>query len=326
MIKLDELEKELRKGEIRPAYLLAGEEPLLRDDALAAIRAVALASGPEDFNLDRLPGDKTTPAALQDSVRNLPVMAEHRLVILSEPQARRGGGKELLDALADVVMDVQGQAQTVLVVTAAKADKRSRWVKAFSGRATVVECEPPKNTRSLAAFVKREAKRQGISIEAGAPELLAERVGPQLLMLRHELEKAMLLAGPDQAVTRAHVEASSSQLAEQPIWDLSDAIGAGKIGEALGLLTRIRHGGAAGPVILSTLGNHFRKLSRVQRGAAVPGPPFIVRKLESQARRYKGARLIQCLREIHAADTALKGASALPENLVLERLVLELSR
>ena len=38
-MKLDELEKELKKAVIRPAYLLAGEEPLLRDDALAVIRA-----------------------------------------------------------------------------------------------------------------------------------------------------------------------------------------------------------------------------------------------------------------------------------------------
>jgi len=325
VIKLDALEKELRKGEIRSVYLLAGEEPLLRDDALAAIRVAVLSGGPEDFNLDRLPGEKTTPAALQDSVRSLPVMAERRLVILTEPQARRGGGKDFLEALAAVVGDVLAQEQTVLVVTAAKVDKRARWYKAFTGSAAVVECDPPKNARSLASFVKREAKLQGIELEAGAPELLAERVGPQLLMLRHELGKAALLAGPDQVVTRAHVEASSSQVAEQPIWDLTDAIGAGRIPEALGLLTRIRQGGAAAPVILGTLASHFRKLSRLRSGGSVGGPPFIVRKLESQSRRYTARRLVSCLREIHTADTALKGVGSLPSTLVLERLVLTLA-
>jgi len=327
VIKLEELEKDLRRGQIHSAYLLAGEEPLLRDDALLAIRAAVLSGAPEDFNLDRLPGEKATIAALQDSVRSLPVMAERRLVILTEPQARRGGGKDFLDALAGVVGEVvqQQQQQTVLVVTAAKVDKRARWYKAFSGAAAVVECDPPKNARSLGAFVKREARRQGIEIEAGAPELLAERVGPQLLMLRHELEKAALLAGPGQPVTRAHVAASSSQVAEQPIWDLTDAIGAGRVPEALGLLARMCQGGAPAPVILGTLASHFRKLSRLRSGGSIGGSPFMLRRLESQSRRYTARRLVACLREIHAADTALKGVGSLPSNLVLERLVLTLA-
>src|SRR5690606_37699533 len=57
----DELAEELAGGRVRPAYLLAGGEPLLRDDALAALRAAVLAGGPADFNLDRLEGDEATP-------------------------------------------------------------------------------------------------------------------------------------------------------------------------------------------------------------------------------------------------------------------------
>ena len=221
MMKLEELEKELRKGTIRPAYLLVGEEPLLRDDALAAIRNAVLAGGPEDFNLDRLFGSSASPGALEDSVRSLPVMAERRLVILTEPEGRRGGGKALCEALAGVTGEVLDRAETVLVVTAAKADRRLRWVKAFADPAAVVDCAPPKGGRSVVAFVKREAKRQGLELEGGAAELLAERIGPQLLMLRQELAKASLLAGQGQAVGRSHVEASSSDVAERPIWDLT---------------------------------------------------------------------------------------------------------
>ena len=42
-MKLSELTSELKAGKVRPAYLLAGEEALLRDDAMAAIEVPAFA-------------------------------------------------------------------------------------------------------------------------------------------------------------------------------------------------------------------------------------------------------------------------------------------
>ena len=39
---LEELRAELEAGKLRPGYLLAGSELLLRDDALRAIRSAAV--------------------------------------------------------------------------------------------------------------------------------------------------------------------------------------------------------------------------------------------------------------------------------------------
>ncbi len=323
-MKPNELDKDLRAG-LRPAYLLAGEEPLLRDDALAAIRTAVLQGVAEDFNLDRLSGESVTPAELEESLRGLPVMAPRRLVILSEPEKKRGGGKALTDALAAQVKELCEQQQTVLVVTAARVDRRARWVKAFAQPAVVLDCDPPKGGRSVAAFVKREAAHQGLELESGAAELMAERIGPQLLMLRQEISKVALLAGPGEPISRAHVEASAGQLAEQPVWDLTDAIGAGRTAEAVALLARMLNAGAASPALLGVLAGHFRKLARLRSGGSVSGPPFVVKKLESQARRYTAGRLLACLQAIHEADTALKGAGSLPPELTLERLVIGLA-
>lgn len=325
-MKVAELAAELDKGTVRPAYLVAGTEPLLRDDAVARIRAAVLAGGPEDFNLQRLRGEESNAADLRDAVAALPVMAERRLVILTDPEQGRGAAaKGLVEALVDVVAEVSAQRETVLVVRAAKADRRARWVKAFAKPSVRVDCDPPKTNREVAAFAKQEAAARGLRLGAGAAERLAERIGPQLLMLRGELEKASLLAGPDGEITRAVVDEATCDVAEQPIWDLTDAIGEGRRGDALLLLGKIQAGGAPAPVVLGTLASHFRKLSRVRSGAGVPGPPFVVRKLERQAGRYTPARLVSCMDAIHQTDTAIKGAGSLPGGLALERLVLGLS-
>jgi len=325
-----ELQDELSHGTLRPAYLVAGAEPLYRDDALRALRAAVLGEGPADFNLDRLDGSQVRPGELIDAVRALPVMAAHRLVVLREPEARRGArGEALTGAIADAVREVgeaaRERVETVLVVSAAKVDKRSKWVKAFGAPAALVVCDPPKGGKGVVAFVREEAGRQGIALARGTAEALADATGPQLLLLRNELEKAALLAGPDQPVTPAHIALGTADVADEPIWDLTDAIGEGRAADALGVLGKLQAGGAPAPVLLASLASHFRKLNRARAGGRLQGHPFAVKKLERQARRYTARRLRACLSAIHEVDEILKGQGHLPADLAMQRLILGLS-
>jgi DNA polymerase III delta subunit len=146
-----------------------------------------------------------------------------------------------------------------------------------------------------------------------------------LLALRQELTKAVLFAGDGVRVTRAHVQETICAVAEEPIWDLTDAIGEGRAADALGLLSRMLGAGAPPPVLLGSLAGHFRKLARARAGEVPTGHPFMVQKLERQARRYTPARLVSCLRAIHEVDEVLKGSAAVPAELALERLVLGLA-
>jgi len=325
-MKVDAILAELAEGRVRPAYLLAGAEALLRDDALEAIETAVLANGPRDFNLDRLEVGKATPGRLEEALDNLPVMAERRLVILRETEGR--GAK--LDAAWGAVIEswlsrVDEATTSVLVLVSAKVDKRNKWVKGFRDPAALVSCDAPKQARELAGFLAQEAQRQGLELSSEAAALLADRVGPQLLLLRQEIQKAALLAGPGEAVTRKHVEMAVSAVAEEPIWDLTDAIGQGRVADAVTLLSRLLAQGSAPPAILGALASHFRRLVRVGHGESVAGPPFVVRKLEQQARRYPARRLVTCLRAIHRADVELKGGSIMRSERALEQLVLGLA-
>jgi DNA polymerase-3 subunit delta len=322
-LKLEDLTRELAAGTLRPAYLLAGEEPLLRDDALAALREAVVGGGPEAFNFDRIDAASSTPGAIVDAVRTLPVMASRRLVVVEEPDARRGGARGVADALVDLIRDLDAGGTTVLVAMASRPDRRLRWVKAFGS--AVVDCEPPERAREVAVFVRAEADRQGIALERGAAELLAERTGPQLLMLRQEIAKLGLLAGPSAPVTRAHVSAGTPHVADEPIWDLNDAIGEGRSADAIRVLAHLLAAGSAPPAVLGALVSHFRRLLRADQGGRVTGPPFVRKKLQSQARRYGTRRLRASLDAIHQTDLAIKGAGALRPELALERLVISLA-
>jgi len=318
-----ELVAELAAGRWRAAYLLAGEEPLLRDDALAALRAAAHPGGASDFDLDRFEGGALDAATLVDALGTLPVMAPRRLVIVNEPEAKRSASRGVAEAIAELTASLQPGGSALLVVVAARPDRRLRWVKAFGS--SVIDCAAPTRARDIAAFVRAEADRQQVRLARGVAELLAERTGPQLMLLRQEIAKLGLLAGPGAPVTPAHVAAGTPDVAEQPIWDLTDAIGEGRAADALHALTHLIHSGAAPPLVLGALVSHFRRLLRVANGGRVAAPPFARKKLESQAGRYGTRRLRVSLDAIHETDLALKGAGALRPELALERLVIALA-
>jgi DNA polymerase III delta subunit len=126
-------------------------------------------------------------------------------------------------------------------------------------------------------------------------------------------------------VSRNDVIAIVSDVADEPIWDLTDAIGEGRTPDALAILCRLLESGTPPPVLLGSLASHFRRLARLRSGASVAGHPFMVKKLESQAKRYTRRRLVGCLRSLHEVDETLKGRGALPADIALERLVMGLS-
>lgn len=321
----DALVEELAGGRLRPAYLLAGDEPLLREQGLAAIREATLGDAANDFDLDRLEGERTKAGALLDALRALPVLAPRRLVVLREPEPRRRKADALLEALAAAVPALEDPPQSVLVVVAARIDKRSRWVRAFGEPAALVVCDPPKGNRAVAAFVAAEARRAGIELGSGAAQALAEAIGPQLLRLRHELEKASLLAGPGKKVSREHVHESVSAVSEERVWELTDATFDGRSADALAALGRLLGAGVAPPVVLGALVSQLRRLVRARAGEAPRGHPFVVRRIEAQAERQSLARLLAGLDAAEDADQRLKGRGGVAPERVLERLVLGLS-
>lgn len=326
-MRVSELASELAKGRVRPAYLIAGEEPLLRDAALAAIEAQVLTdAAARDFNFDRLDAGAVSASRLDEALQMLPLMASRRLVIVREGEGRGGGFDESWARVFERALAARaGEPVAVLVVVARKVDRRSRWVKQFVDPAALVECDAPTAPRELEEFLSREARRIGVDITADAADLLCERVGPHLLILRGELEKLALAVGEGERIDRAVVALAVSSVAEESIWELTDAIGQGRAAASLETLARIRAQGEASQVVLGALASHFRRLVRVGHGEAVKAPPFVARKLEQQARRIGAQRLLACLRAIQRADVELKGAGVLRPDRTLEQLVLQLA-
>jgi len=125
-------------------------------------------------------------------------------------------------------------------------------------------------------------------------------------------------------VTPTHVNAAASLVAEESIWNLTDAIGGGQVSTAVGQLGRMLSAGSAPEAVLGALAGHFRRMAR-QKDGDTTGSPWMADKLAGQARRYTWPRLLDCLAAIQQADAGLKGASRLPREMQIEQLVMDLA-
>src|SRR3970040_1010434 len=86
--------RDLRRGVLRPLYLLHGHDAFLRDRFVRAIRKAALAGGSADFNHDVFDWGQSQPADVVAAAQTLPFMAPRRLVEVRGFNPKRGRGEE----------------------------------------------------------------------------------------------------------------------------------------------------------------------------------------------------------------------------------------
>ena len=76
-----QLTAQLAQGTFAPLYVIAGEEDLLRDMALGALKSALLGEGESDFNCDLFYGDDVSGAEIVTCASEVAVFAARRVVV-----------------------------------------------------------------------------------------------------------------------------------------------------------------------------------------------------------------------------------------------------
>lgn len=325
----------IAKGDIAPVYLLYGNEPAPMREVVEALRRAVLVPGMEAFNHERFAGRELEGVGVVlDACGQLPMMAERRLVELSDPEVigkGRAAAKDDLEALAAYL--AAPNPTTVLVVSSAGIDGRSRLVTAAKKTGVVFKSEALRRDADAVDWVVDLAGRRGVRLARPVAAQLVELVGTGQSELQAALERASLHAGADRPVTVADLDAVVSRTREAVIFELTDAVGMGDGRAALRILAHMFHERAGSEVgqanaALSMLVRQVRLVFTAKmNGVAATGvPPFVARKLETQARRWSEPRLRAALGGLARLDRDLKGGSAAVARapyLALQRWILD---
>lgn len=311
------------------AYLVHGAEDLLRADAVAAIAAAVLTEGLEAFNDDRFEGASCDPGDVVAAARTLPVMAERRLVVV------RGADRlapERLEVLSAYLADPS--PSTTLVLEAAKVDQRRGAFAKVKAVGHVVNCAPM-NERGAADWLTGRARELGCPMDRDAAEFLAAYAGTSLGALAAELDKAAAYVGtgPGGEGGRIDLDVVSETAAGgrvASVFELTDALGERRAGDALEALFTLLEGGEPPLRVQGMIVRHFRQLWRAREAlaggasdlaSAIGVPPFVAGKLRTQARRYRDAELGAAFVRFARVDLDLKGG-AVSDRRTLEDEVL----
>jgi len=185
------------KQPLAPLYVVAGEEPLLIQESLDALRKAARAQGFSErqvFDVDR----GFDWSQVGGAAASLSLFASRRLIEVNVPSGKPGDdGSKALQKLAEAPVP-----DTVIVVISGALEwnsRKSAWYTAIdgAGASLYIEAIPP---AQLPAWLGGRLKAAGLTADAGALELLAERTEGNLLAAQQYIEKLRLLC-PDGKVS-----------------------------------------------------------------------------------------------------------------------------
>jgi DNA polymerase-3 subunit delta len=241
---LDKLSARLARG-LEPLYVVAGNEPLLADEALGLIRDVARHAGCDEREL-HVAERGFDWDAFAVGLRNFSLFAVRRVVELRLPTGKPGdNGARFLTALA-----AEPDTGNVIVIVLPGLDAttaRAKWVTALAESAVWVEVRTPP-PEQLPAWLRSRARRANLNLDDEAVEALAARVEGNLLAAKQELDKLTLLTCGAR-VSAADVESTVADGARFDVYQLSAAALSGDSGRAVRVLHGLEREGV--PVVLA---------------------------------------------------------------------------
>ncbi len=227
-LNLPQLPAALAKG-LAPLYVVGGEEPLLAQEALDAIRATARAQGYSEREvLDAEKGFEW--GKLSDACNAMSLFASLRIVELRLHAAPDAAGGKILQQIAG-----KPPQDVLLLIHVNKLEWRTRsggWFSALESAGASLYFEPLK-AAELPAWIAGRLRAAGLDADPDALRLLAERTEGNLLAAQQEVQKLTLLQPKG---TRLGIEAIDSAVADSAHIDVFGWINKVMAGDAAGVV------------------------------------------------------------------------------------------
>ncbi|QIL42874.1 DNA polymerase III subunit delta [Acidovorax sp. HDW3] len=343
-IALNQLGAHLGKG-LQPLYVLHGDEALLQQEALDAIRAAARAQGYSERSSFTVAGAHFDWSAVLAAGGSLSLFAERQIVEIRLPSGKPG--KDGIPALQQLAQAARGNDSTltlVLLPRLDKAAKSSAWFTALEGAGVAVQIDPVERGM-LPAWIAQRLAAQGQRVAAGEEgqrtlQFFADRVEGNLLAAHQEIQKLALLY-PQGELAPAQVEAAVLNVARYDVFKLSEAVLAGQVLRAQRMLDGLQAEGEAEVLVHWALAEDIRALKRVKDAINAGKPlPLALREnriwgakerlFERVLPRLQDAQAARLLQSAHLVDGIVKGLKVpdWPQDgwQALSRLALQLAR
>lgn len=261
LLKGEQLAAHLER-ELRPLYVLYGDEPLLVIEAADAIRARARKAGYNEREiLTVLPHFDWNQ--LLAAGGNLSLFGDRKLIDLRIPTGKPGkeGGAALQEWCRNISPD------NLLLVTLPELDwreEKAAWFTTLVSAGVVLKLMSPP-LAELPGWIAGRLRRQQQSADVDSLKFIADRVEGNLLAAHQEIQKLGLLY-PAGALSPAQIREAVLNVARYDIDGLREAVLAGDITRLCRTLDGLMHEGEAPPLVLWAMSEEIRALTLIRSG------------------------------------------------------------
>lgn len=322
------------KRDLKPLYVVYGDETLLALEAADRIRATARAQGYGERDLLIVEaGFKWNELALAGQSQSL--FAARKLLELRIPNGKPG--VEGAQALADYVQALPPEVLTLVSLPGLDwRAQKAAWFEALGAAGVLVEAQTV-SRKALPDWLAGRLKLQEQTADAETLEFLADRVEGNLLAAYQEVQKLALLCPPG-AVSLDQVREAVVDVARFDVFDLPATLLEGDPLRIARTMDGLKGEGAAPPLVLWQLTEEIRALAKTLAGVR-DGKPAQLAMREARVFGAPHQSLMQrhldrfTLPQVHAAlrhaatiDRAVKGLARADVWDELLQLALRLAR
>ena len=261
LLKGEQLAAHLER-ELRPLYVVYGDEPLLVIEAADAIRARARQQGYSEREvLTVLP--QFDWGQLLAAGGNMSLFGDRKLIDLRIPTGKPGkeGGAALQDWCRNLSPD------NLLLITLPELDWREEkavWFTTLVNAGVAIKLNAPP-LAELPGWIAGRLRRQQQSADLDSLKFIAERVEGNLLAAHQEIQKLGLLY-PAGALSLAQIREAVLNVARYDIDGLREALLAGDVARLSRTLDGLMHEGEAPPLVLWAMSEEIRALAILRSG------------------------------------------------------------
>ncbi|MEZ5046042.1 MAG: DNA polymerase III subunit delta [Chitinophagaceae bacterium] len=322
MKRVTELIKQIEKGDVKPIYVLDGEEPFYIDQIIHFFENNFLQEHERDFNQSIFYGKDSDYVQIVNECRSYPVFASRRLVILKEAAQLKEFNK--LESYLESPSD-----STVFVIAYKykKLDGRSKLKKAVEKNGTYLSFEKIKDNL-IPDWILQYCQQKKIKINAANADLLAAYLGTDLHKIVNEIDKVLINIKEGEEIKAEHIEKYIGISKDYNVFEFPKTIFDRQHEKAFKIANYFIQNEKDHPMVVITamlyaeLNKIYRfhfvqNLSPQEQAAKAKIPPFVIRDYNRYARNFPLQKTIQAIQIVQQYNLQAIGIDSANNNPTL---------
>ncbi len=265
MRKPEDIEKELKQGNLKSLYLLYGEETFILETCLKTIKKLFGEILPginyillDESSIDQIISDLETPAFGFE--KKLIIVKNSGLFKKDLKKQSKGNNAILKDRVNDYLNEnIDTINESVILVFVEETVEKCELLSTIDRLGDVCDFEYQKPYQ-IQARLKAIVNGYGVNIENDVLVYFIESCGTDMQELINEIRKLIEYAGKGNSITKDDIDKLCTKKMESIIFDLTDSLGKKNTKEAIDVLRNLVLSKEPLAKILITLYNHFKKL------------------------------------------------------------------